>query len=623
MNKIKNFNSFISAQKFQAPNSELRKGMSYIWDSFMFFSSSVAIGLVSLLLGLGGFPIDIFIDYFRVAPIILVLNILPVIILQLVFLCIFNRQWAAFLLNALIILGASIGNYYKLKFRGEPFSFSDISAIVAGLRIAGQYDLTPNARIWIAIFGTAFGSLFLAFFAKGKLNKKIRIPVLLLCLFSVWPLWKFVYSNEDIYNNKTSNFDHIVNLWDAQVYVSKGFIYPFIYSIHDSPYGPPDGYIEDLAIDVLSNYEDINIPEDRRVNVMIIQLETFVDLEAVGFKGIAPEAYEIFHKIQAESISGRLITNVFAGGTLDTEQCVMTGNYSIPVFNNDTYSYIWYMHSQGYNTFGVHPWMAPFYNRQVKNEYLGFDEYFFYEDCFKDYLADDKDQYVSDYLLFPQILDEFRRETSEGNDVFSYSISMQGHAPFSDAELLYDEVFLDGEGYSEPSYNMLNNFLYLHYDTQVHLYSMMEELRREEEPVVLMFYGDHMPLLSGNNTNAYIEAGINLSQATEEGFYNYYGTPYIIWANEAAKSQLGNDFVGKGEDTSAGYLMNILFNELGWEGPAKMQFTEDIRSVLRVINSNGYYRENNVFTTMLSEPSQELLKQYDYVQYYLTQNFIH
>lgn len=591
------------------------------WNVIIFLLSSLAIGMVSLYLAIGDFSVYIFIDFFRCVPITILLNVLPVVLLQLIFLCIFNRQWLAFLLNALVILGASIGNYYKLRWRSEPFIFSDIGAIGAGLQIAGNYDMSFNGRIWLALFGTVFGTLFLFFLAKRRMRGRFRISLLLLCALSVAPLWNFVYSDEEIYEVKTANFDSISDHWAAQVFASKGFVYPFIYSIHDNPYTPPENYDEEQTALWLSEYSDSDIPEDKRVNVMVIQLETFVDLESVGISGIDPEAYRIYHEICEESINGTLVTNVFGGGTLNSEQCIMTGNYEIPAFREKLYSYVWYMAGQGYSTSGTHPWQKNFYNRLNNNPYLGFQDYVYYEDYFESRMTEDASQHNSDYLLFPQLVDELRSRTAAGEDVFSYSVTMQGHTPYSAVSFDGEREFWSGEGYSESTRNIVNNFLWLNYDTQIHLKAMLEELRGDAEPVVLLLYGDHMPAMGDSGGDIYMNLGVNFNQSTEEGFYNYYSTPYMIWANEAAKEQLGNDFTGEGEVTSVGYLMNILFNELGWEGPAKMKFTEEIRKTLPVINSNKYYLENGVFTGELSDGAEELLWQYDCVQYYMKRNF--
>ena len=45
--------------------------------------------------------------------------------------------------------------------------------------------------------------------------------------------------------------------------------------------------------------------------------------------------------------------------------------------------------------------------------------------------------------------------------------------------------------------------------------------------------------------------GIDLDVSTLEGFYNYYATPYIMYANDAAKQITGNQFVGEGAGSCA------------------------------------------------------------------------
>ena len=68
---------------------------------------------------------------------------------------------------------------------------------------------------------------------------------------------------------------------------------------------------------------------------------------------------------------------------------------------------------------------------------------------------------------------------------------------------------------------------------------------------------------------------------------------------------------------SPGYLMNILFREIGWEGPAFMQFTSDAMLHLPVICNKGAYLEDDKYVKNLSEQGQTLLKQYQDFQFYL------
>ena len=77
--------------------------------------------------------------------------------------------------------------------------------------------------------------------------------------------------------------------------------------------------------------------------------------------------------------------------------------------------------------------------------------------------------------------------------------------------------------------------------------------------------------INNYTTAAYSHYGMDLDLGTEQGFFNYYSTDYVIWMNDAARAQLGFD--GKklqiGPVISPCYLMNVLFRALGWKGPSR------------------------------------------------------
>ena len=54
-------------------------------------------------------------------------------------------------------------------------------------------------------------------------------------------------------------------------------------------------------------------------------MEAFADLSLYDIDGLSPEVYRDFHELQAESYSGTLITDIYAGGTTETEWAVLRG----------------------------------------------------------------------------------------------------------------------------------------------------------------------------------------------------------------------------------------------------------------------------------------------------------
>lgn len=137
--------------------------------------------------------------------------------------------------------------------------------------------------------------------------------------------------------------------------------------------------------------------------------------------------------------------------------------------------------------------------------------------------------------------------------------------------------------------------------------------------MVLVFFGDHKPTLGAGNVY-YEEMGVNAVEGESAGFYNLYSTPYLIWANGAAKALLGRDFTGQGRTISPCYLMAELFDCCGWEGSAWMQYQRQTREILPVIQSRGMYLTADpatLYTTELFPDAQAVLNDHEIVEYYV------
>ena len=142
-------------------------------------------------------------------------------------------------------------------------------------------------------------------------------------LLCVW-LWPY-YNDVDRYD-AVENFEHLERWSDTENYIGHGFFYPFVYSVRDFVEMPPPGYSKEAAGALLSAYADEDIPEDQKISVIAIMREAYADFSKYGIEGLDTSGYELYHQMEAESYTGELVTNIFAGGTIDTERCVLTGN---------------------------------------------------------------------------------------------------------------------------------------------------------------------------------------------------------------------------------------------------------------------------------------------------------
>ena len=580
-----------------------------LWNAAALLLSSLGIAVLSLALAIGTYDVEEFFGYFT-HPVLLLLNWLPILLLQLLFFCLFGRHWAAFLATAVLIFLPSAGDFYKIKFRFEPFTFEDMDSVAAGLRVAGDYPLSLNSRVLACLLVTVLGTAALLLAARHRPGRVQRLATGLLALLSAVPLWFGVYADEALYQKVSAQNAYIGNLTEQQTFINAGFVYPFLHSIETSRPQPPEGYEPETAAAALARYEDADIPADRAVNVMVLQLESFTDLETMGFSGVAPGVYDVLHRLQEESISGTMVANVLGGGTIRTERCLLTGSYEMPRITAPCSSYVRYFNEQGYFTTGSHPNRPDFYNRVNVADYLGFAEYLFSSNHYEE-LTDGR--WNCDDVFLPEVFRLFRQHTAAGERVFSFNVSLQGHGPYTSDEVNYTGSFWADDSVSPETADTLNSYLALAAETQDLLLEQLEALRADPQPAVLLIYGDHPPAFA---SQVYDECGVSFSLDREEDFLRYFGTPYLIWANDAAKAQLGGDFTGEGPTVSPCYLMNLLFEALGWKGSAYLQYVGDKLDRLPLISTNGAYLEDGVFTASLSPEGEALLREYAWVQYY-------
>lgn len=614
---------FFSYFLFQARPAETltsrQRAAFWLWNGVISAGAGLALGLASLLLATGSASVRVmFVDYLR-HPALLALNLLPPLLLMALLYAATGRAWLAYLITALPVLGLSLGNYYKLVFRDDPVLASDLLILGEAGQMAGKYHLFLNRKLALALLAAIIAGAALALLARGRPRPAVRGGIgaaALVCALALVP----VYGSDDLYN-KNTNQDHI-NPWSAtQQYISRGLIYPFLHSIKTAMPAPPEGYSEQEAAALLGSYEDAAIPEDKKVNIVGVMLEAFADFSVYDQIEFQQDVYAQFHALEAESYTGNLLTNIFAGGTVDTERAFLTGMAPDDInYRSNTSSYVWYLKSQGYQTSGDHPSNNWFYNRVNINSYLGFDQYRFAENHYKALTGEDT---AWDYTFFPELTASVLEQLKDDAPLFSFSVSYQGHGPYGDTQCWWGEVddFVANHNLTQAERTILANYLGSVMSTQGFLSEMVDEFRAVDEPIVLVVFGDHKPWL-GNSNSVYNALSIDLSRMTKDSFYDYWSTRYLIWANDAAKEAIGHDMTGEGPDISPCFLMNVLFEQLGWEGDAYMQAVEECRRELPMIHRYGsYLTVDGELTLSPTEEQVGLARRFRSLEYYRAHHF--
>ncbi|MDO4516271.1 MAG: LTA synthase family protein [Bacillota bacterium] len=543
------------------------------------------------------------------APLLFCLNTLPVLLaLGLLWLA-FGQAWLASLLTGAAVFLLTGGNYFKIRFQGFPLTWKDLHLLQEASQMAGEYQIkfTPLMYLFLAAIFLLSALLFL--YGRGRPGPEVRLLSLtavglvsLICFYDVYP-------DDDLYREMAG--EYAMN--ETKAYLSCGMLYPFFHSYGDYV-GYRNGYSEGDAVEILSRYQDGEIPPDRKVSLVTIQLEAYTDFSLFDIQGISPEVYRDYHRLLEESYSGVLVADVFSGGTTETEWAVLTGGNYHDDFSHKTDSVAWYLKDQGYVTGGGHPSHEWFYDRVSVNPNLGLDNYLFMENYYGSFPAADKDV-AYDNVFFPD-LEQRMGDYFAANDapLFSFNVTYQGHGPYQTEFTYWGNSYCTGD-YPDHIDNALNNYLYLMQDTGAYLAHLTDYLNTLAEPVVLLLYGDHKPWM-GNGASIYQELGINMDISTQEGFLNYYSTWYAIWGNQAAKETLGFDFVGEGPDLSPCFLMDQVFTLCGWEGSAYMQAQREVARTLPVMHTTGWVKENGVYTMEPSQQAKDLIRRFQDVSIY-------
>ena len=359
-----------------------------IWVFFWLTVLGAGIGLLSLYLTAHSYAsIDataLLQSYFK-TPLLVMMNLLAPILLVYLGFFLFARPWAAYLLSALPFFTLALASYYKVQLRGDPVLATDLRLIRTAGGIMSQYEFerTAEVNMAVALLGAmlAFAVLLMP---RGDKRRRVRALGAAACVLLGVGAYLGAYADEAVYE-RTAN-DSLINIWsDNEVYLSRGFALSFLHSVPELFPEKPEGYDARAAQALLESFPDEDIPEGEKVAVMGVMLEAFCDLtdfDALAGFDTVQEVYAPWHALEEQSLSGRLLTNIFAGGTVDTEWGFLTGASEHDEYRGATGSYVRYFTAQGYAAHYAHPGYSWFYDRERVNDYLGFDRSVFTENGF-------------------------------------------------------------------------------------------------------------------------------------------------------------------------------------------------------------------------------------------------
>lgn len=558
-------------------------------------------------------------------PLILFLNWLPIALLTAAFAFAFRNVFFSSALVGLIAGVMSIINRVKLTIRGEPFVPRDISLIKEAADAAGSYDMTlPWFQIGCLVVMTAVFIVLGVLLplkksedAPKKRGALVRVMGFVLCLAVLVGAVGLVYSSTDLYNSFETTEPYNLSSVNNEL----GFVYYFCYHFSTYKIEKPEGFDRDEAASWETGYE--SAPDAADVNVVFVMNEAFSDIlnEDVFVFPEGENPMEVYNTLaEGENAwAGHIVVPYFAGGTADTEFDVASGmqtnllNPAAPsltafrTVNRDLDSIFRIFGADGYTSCFMHPGQSWFYNRENVYDWFGADESFFVEDFDAEY----KGSWVTDESVLRELVSRFEEKSAGGGLDFTYAVTIQNHMSYT-AEKYGDYVCPEVETTAELSPEIqtaVNVYAEGIRDANAMLEDLTEFYSEQSEPVLLVFFGDHLPYL-GDNRQGYAELGLPAANvAGGEDPFAAYTAPVLFWCNDAAAEAL--DFANAIEALdlpadgriSACYLGAAVL-ELTGRGEVSpwFAFLNEMRRELPVLH-NGYYESADGEIT--TEPTAE------------------
>jgi len=279
--------------------------------------------------------------------------------------------------------------------------------------------------------------------------------------------------------------------------------------------------------------------------VIFLMAESFFDITDIPTLSFETDPIPVFHAVEEASTSGKLISNTYCGGTGYVEMEVLTGICSYLLKESDTLTSLPFevydampcisdvFKQYGYRMEFIHSHDNALYNRETIYRAFGFDSIRFSDSFPQD--TEMSGGYVSDMALSEEIIAAYENRGEE--PLMLYTVSMENHQPYVAAKYPTESgAGTASELLTEDDLLAVDSYVHGLMNADRALGRLIDYFSAKEDPVMIVFWGDHLPNLKlSDGTTAFeklqwCSSGLTTEWEPEE-LQKMLSTDYFIWTN--------------------------------------------------------------------------------------------
>ena len=536
----------------------------------------------------------------------------------------------AMLLTAVLGCVPAAVNFYTLQLRGEPFLPWDLMQVseAAGVASAAGIHIQTSMIVSLVLAALLTVGAFFLYRGRQKLPWVRRLGGFAASAAVTCGMLFGVFLQPTV----TQAIGIQPDAWmQDRYYRYYGVITSFLTNLTNLEITKPETYSEESVNAILDDVEAGEkyttqplYPEsygattpatevEKQPTIIYVMNESYWDVSELEEHGFVfdTDVSANLHALQQTSASGRAYSPSFGGGTCDVEFEALTG-YSVSYLPNGSKPYQQhvtkpmfalpnYLKTQGYQTAAIHCFWAKYWSRDTAYPNLGFDDFISLEDMH--HVQKVRKHYwtsglVTDDTMADQIIQQYETMKADSDaPIFLHAVTMQNHTNYNRDNYPDDErvkVIAHPVGIKPSTIGALEDFATGIRDADAMLGKLTAYFAQVDEPVILVFWGDHYNPID-SNYDIFTASGYASGESSDPRLHQ---TTLLMWSNYTDQPV---DF-----GTIAAYdISPVMMNLYGLKQPIYFQYLNRQLQAAYRANTRGIVMNRDGSTTRTPTSLQE------------------